>query len=325
MWGCDIDAPSIEWLQANLSPPLHVFVNGVEPPLPGHRRTTFFDVVFASSVFTHISDEWARWLVELHRVLRPGGVLLATFLGNGMSDLIAREPWDEDRIGMNVLLQWQGWDDGGPCVLHSPWWLRAHWGRIFDARADRRGARAEHPRPGRRAQGRSAGTDRRGARGARARTSRARSRRCATTSASSSARRPTSPRPGRGRRRAGARQRGCWRAPAGGGRVRPTEPRRARSIRSARGGSSRRRAAASWGGRIRTSDRGTKTRCLTTWPRPTVLRAQCRRGTCAMTSSPCRRSQACPSRQSGSERSTSAQKRGEWSRRSRWQSSCTTT
>ena len=130
VWGCDIDAPSIEWLQANLSPPLHVFVNGEAPPLPG-IADEFFDVVFASSVFTHISDEWAPWLVELHRVLRPGGVLVSTFLGNGMSELIAREPWDEDRIGMNVLLKWQGWDVGGPCVLHSPWWLRAHWGRIF--------------------------------------------------------------------------------------------------------------------------------------------------------------------------------------------------
>jgi hypothetical protein len=24
------------------------------------------------------------------------------------------------------------WDLGGPITLHSPWWLRAHWGRAFD-------------------------------------------------------------------------------------------------------------------------------------------------------------------------------------------------
>jgi hypothetical protein len=24
------------------------------------------------------------------------------------------------------------WDVGGPMVLHSPWWIREHWGRAFD-------------------------------------------------------------------------------------------------------------------------------------------------------------------------------------------------
>jgi SAM-dependent methyltransferase len=133
VWGCDIDPPSIAWLRDNLVPPLHVFVNDLEPPLRG-IEDGFFDVVFASSVFTHITDAWARWLLELHRVLRPGGVLVATYLGSGMSHAVAREPWDEDRIGMNVLRRWQGWGigEGGPAVLHSPWWLRAHWGRMFD-------------------------------------------------------------------------------------------------------------------------------------------------------------------------------------------------
>src|SRR5207244_1539511 len=32
----------------------------------------------------------------------------------------------------------------------------------------------------------------------------------------------------------------------------------------------------SWGARIRTWDRGTKTRCLTTWLRPTICRSKCR-------------------------------------------------
>jgi SAM-dependent methyltransferase len=131
VWGCDIDEPSIAWLRANLSPPTRVFVNGAEPPLPGIPGD-FFDLVTAASVFTHITDAWAGWIVEMHRVLKPGGRLVASFLGNGMSQLIAQEPWDEDRIGMNVLRQWQGWEAGGPSVLHAPWWLRAHWGRAFE-------------------------------------------------------------------------------------------------------------------------------------------------------------------------------------------------
>ena len=33
---------------------------------------------------------------------------------------------------MNVLRNGQSWDLGGPMVLHSPWWIREHWGRAFD-------------------------------------------------------------------------------------------------------------------------------------------------------------------------------------------------
>jgi hypothetical protein len=49
-----------------------------------------------------------------------------------MSESIAGEPWDPDRIGMNVRNMWQSWDKGGPSVQHSEWWLREHWGRAFD-------------------------------------------------------------------------------------------------------------------------------------------------------------------------------------------------
>ena len=33
---------------------------------------------------------------------------------------------------MNALRHWASWEDGGPMVLHSTWWLRAHWGRAFE-------------------------------------------------------------------------------------------------------------------------------------------------------------------------------------------------
>jgi len=128
--GCDIDRPSIEWLKDHHSPPLNLFVCGEEPGLP--LPDNHVDLAFAMSVFTHLTEYWAGWLLEIHRVLKPGGKFLATFLGKGMSEPIAFEPWDEDRIGLNILRTWQPWDDGGPSVQHSEWWLRAHWGRLFD-------------------------------------------------------------------------------------------------------------------------------------------------------------------------------------------------
>ena len=129
-YGCDIDAASIEWLAQQLSPPLLVFRNGEEPGLP--QRDDFFDLVYALSVFTHVTDRWAPWMVELQRVVKPGGLLIATFLNEAHWPAYGDGPWDEDRIGMNVTKKWNPWDRGGPIVFLSEWWIRAHWGRAFD-------------------------------------------------------------------------------------------------------------------------------------------------------------------------------------------------
>lgn len=130
VWGTDIDGPSIEWLQRNLCPPLHATRCEVDPPLPfadGH-----FDFAWAISLFTHLSGNSADWLLELHRVLRPGGLLMATYMGKYNSEAIAGEEWDEDRVVMNLLFHNRPWDDGGPMVLMSDWWVDEHWGRAFE-------------------------------------------------------------------------------------------------------------------------------------------------------------------------------------------------
>ena len=131
LWGCDTHEPSVRWVEAHLCPPLRVALTGAAPPLPWGDGT--FDLVWAVAVFTHLTDSWAAWLVELHRILAPGGLLIATFIGEGASqDTRQGDPWDENRIGMNVLCCGREWDAGGPLALHSPWWVREHWGRAFD-------------------------------------------------------------------------------------------------------------------------------------------------------------------------------------------------
>jgi chromosome segregation ATPase len=70
--------------------------------------------------------------VELHRLLKPQGLLLVTFMGKGMSQIIADQEWNEDLFGMNVIRYGQSWKLGGPMVLHSPWWIEEHWGRAFE-------------------------------------------------------------------------------------------------------------------------------------------------------------------------------------------------
>lgn len=123
--GCDIDAPSIDWVRRSL--PVHAFVNALDPPLPVADGT--YDLIYATSVFTHIPS-WAAWLCEMHRVLRPGGLLVATVLGEGIWEAFLREPYVEDELGVVVR---KAWVDGGAGseVLQSRWWLEEHWGRAF--------------------------------------------------------------------------------------------------------------------------------------------------------------------------------------------------
>ncbi len=127
LWGCDIDAASVRWVNANLTPPVRCVKNDMAPPLPFDDGR--FDLVYATSVFTHI-DRWSDWLLEMYRILAPEGLLVASFLGEGMWEAAIGEPYREDEVGMTVLRHTL--DGGaGSQVFHSEWWLRAHWGRAF--------------------------------------------------------------------------------------------------------------------------------------------------------------------------------------------------
>jgi SAM-dependent methyltransferase len=128
-WGCDIDARSIQWLRKHLSPRLAVLHNGEWPPLA--LPDEHFDVIWAFSVFTHLTNPWSAWLAELHRLLKPDGRLIATVFGPGHTSF-ANERVSEEIIGMNILYPGASWDTGGPLVLHSHWWLQEHWGRAFE-------------------------------------------------------------------------------------------------------------------------------------------------------------------------------------------------
>jgi SAM-dependent methyltransferase len=132
-WGCDIDAPSIEWLRSNLCPPLHCFRNELRPPLPvddGH-----FDLVLAMSVFTHIGSGWSEWLAEMHRILAPEGLFVASYLGPAVLERSTGEAYGEDGVGMHIRLVPLDRIEARvrpAVVFHSEWWLREHWGRAFD-------------------------------------------------------------------------------------------------------------------------------------------------------------------------------------------------
>jgi SAM-dependent methyltransferase len=128
--GCDIHGPSIAWMNDNLGKYLKGVTCQEQPGLPFENDT--FALIYAVSVFTHLTEFSTAWLVELRRTLAPDGYLMVTILDGGWIRELAGEDWDENRIGFNALLPGNPWGVGGPIVFMSRWWIEAHWGRAFN-------------------------------------------------------------------------------------------------------------------------------------------------------------------------------------------------
>jgi SAM-dependent methyltransferase len=71
LWGVDINAERIAWAQQHLPAPFRFATTTTAPHLP--FEDNYFDLVYAVSVFTHISELADAWFLEVLRVLRPGG------------------------------------------------------------------------------------------------------------------------------------------------------------------------------------------------------------------------------------------------------------
>jgi SAM-dependent methyltransferase len=74
--GVDIQAKPIQWMREFMPPEFCVYTGSTMPisPFPDNH----FDVIYGFSIFTHIKFHWDMWLLELKRVLKPGGLLIQT-------------------------------------------------------------------------------------------------------------------------------------------------------------------------------------------------------------------------------------------------------
>ena len=79
-YGSDYNRHSIAWCRAHL-PGITFLENDLAPPI--RVAEGFFDVAFCRSEFTHLSAELQdRWIAELRRTVRPGGVVILTTHGD---------------------------------------------------------------------------------------------------------------------------------------------------------------------------------------------------------------------------------------------------
>jgi SAM-dependent methyltransferase len=78
--GTDCNAAAIRWCDENLNF-AEFGTNALEPPL--RYRSQRFDLVYAFSIFTHLTEpQQAAWMKELGRVVRPDGLLVITVNGD---------------------------------------------------------------------------------------------------------------------------------------------------------------------------------------------------------------------------------------------------
>jgi SAM-dependent methyltransferase len=128
--GTDSNPIAIRWCQRNLSF-ARFRVNPLEPPLP--YPDGMFDLVYAFSVFTHLTEPLqARWMDELRRVLVPGGMAILTVHGDKCAEVLLPSERVEYR---NEKLVVRGTDLVGMndcCAFHPEGYVRGVLARAFD-------------------------------------------------------------------------------------------------------------------------------------------------------------------------------------------------
>lgn len=130
LWGVDVDSQAISWNRRHLEGQFHQI--GENPPtgLP----TGIFDAVVVVSVFTHLSElRQAAWLHELHRLMRPGGLLIATTHAPALTysrpDINAAQQLELRDRGFLFAAGNQGFNEDS--AFHSREYLLKTWGALM--------------------------------------------------------------------------------------------------------------------------------------------------------------------------------------------------
>ena len=144
VWSSDFKITSVEWNLAHFPSEITVFQGTYFPFVPIDDRT--FDLISAMSVFTHIDEIETSWLLELRRIMKPGGIAIVTIhnedtwlnmppelrerIEKCSPELAAMPTLPPGRIASNFRD-----DDPYRCnVFHSNDYIRTQWIRVFDVK-----------------------------------------------------------------------------------------------------------------------------------------------------------------------------------------------
>ena len=156
-YGNDLAANAVRWMRTYLPGRGIYFQNTIVPKLP--LEDASFDLIFCGSIFTHLDEFEEAWLLELRRVLKPGGCAFITFQsdrnwaelkpGNPVFEHLTKHPYSSVDVEARPVLAscLVGPMPGGRIVFrympaplhnmhsfHSSDYVRERWGRIFELR-----------------------------------------------------------------------------------------------------------------------------------------------------------------------------------------------
>lgn len=135
LFGSDVDAEAVGWCQKHLDF-AECRINTALPPTDYPNNS--FDLVIAISVATHLSEEYnQRWLEELKRVLRTGGIALISVHGlPAAQDKLS--PTDLEHLKKEGVFFcsdsfWKLYfPDFYQTCFHTPDYIRENWSRYFE-------------------------------------------------------------------------------------------------------------------------------------------------------------------------------------------------
>jgi SAM-dependent methyltransferase len=140
VWSSDFRLSSVDWNLLHYPTSIKTFANIGTPALP--LPDGYFDLVTAYSVFTHIDEFELPWLLELRRILKPGGIAYLSYHDE--------ETWRVDGRVRELVTSANGWpldaplpagktvgvwreDDPYNCnVFQTRDYIDRVWGRFFE-------------------------------------------------------------------------------------------------------------------------------------------------------------------------------------------------
>jgi 2-polyprenyl-3-methyl-5-hydroxy-6-metoxy-1,4-benzoquinol methylase len=89
LYAADINKKMIDWDHQNIK---DVHFSVINSNTPTAYPANYFDLVYGISVYTHLSSNLQEeWLVELHRMIKPAGILLITTHGSFFNSQLSKK------------------------------------------------------------------------------------------------------------------------------------------------------------------------------------------------------------------------------------------
>jgi len=143
----DVDKSAINYLKKNF-PAVTAIQSNYTPPLL--FRDDFFDTIYSVSIWTHLPPKLQiPWLIEIKRILKPGGLALITTSGFKALHLRQKRDKEWNNVTDNELLEkgiiykeypnfksnnqnFPGIEESYGLTAHSPEYLMKEWGQYFE-------------------------------------------------------------------------------------------------------------------------------------------------------------------------------------------------